>query len=128
MQGWVQSAIGGHAQALMTYSRRAEILASNLANADTPGYKARDVDFRSVLAATAPGSMFNTDKRHISSGGSRAGNELLYRSPYQSSLDGNTVETHVEQAAFADNAIRYQASIRFLSGSIKSILLAIKGE
>lgn len=128
MQGWVQSAIGGHAQAMMTYGLRAEALASNLANADTPGYKARDVDFRSVLAAAAPGNMLSTDKRHMSSRRSGAGNELLYRTPYQSSLDGNTVETHVEQAAFADNAIRYQASIRFLSGSIKSLLLAIKGE
>jgi flagellar basal-body rod protein FlgB len=128
MQSWVSSTLGGHAQALMTYGRRAEILASNLANADTPGYKARDVDFRSVLGAVTPGNMLTTSHRHMSSRQSGADNELLYRSPYQPSLDGNTVETHVEQAAFADNAVRYQASIRFLSGSIKSMLLAIKGE
>ena len=128
MHGWVHSTLGGHAQALMTYGRRAEILASNLANADTPGYKARDVDFRSVLAAATPGNMLMTDKRHMSSRQSGAGADLLYRSPYQSSLDGNTVETHIEQAAFADNAVRYQASLRFLGGSIKGLLTAIKGE
>lgn len=128
MSGWIHNAIGQHAQALMTYGHRAEVLASNLANADTPGYKARDVDFRSVLSAAGSGGLRNTHARHIDAGNARSGSGILYRSPYQPSLDGNTVESHVEQAAFADNAMRYQASLRFLGGSIKGVLLAIKGE
>ena len=128
MHGWIHNALGGYEQALITYGRRAEILASNLANADTPGYKARDVDFRSVLATATPGTMQLTNERHMSARHNGASADLLYRSPYQSSSDGNTVETHIEQAAFADNAVRYQASIRFLGGSIKGLLTAIKGE
>ena len=128
MHGWIHNALGGYEQALMTYGRRAEILASNLSNADTPGYKARDLDFRSALAAVNPGSMLATNKRHMAPRQSGPESELMYRSPYQASLDGNTVETHIEQAAFADNAVRYQASLRFLGGSIKGLLTAIKGE
>ena len=133
MAGWVQNVIGVHAQALSTYSRRAQVLSSNLANADTPGYKARDVDFKSALSAARSGhvpvdanSSVNSGHIKIHSVGRDA--QLLYRNPQQPSLDGNTVESPVEQAAYAENAVRYQASLRFIDGAVKSLLLAIKGE
>jgi len=142
------SALGVHAKALAIYSRRAELLASNLANADTPGFKARDIDFKAALNASigsssaatksystqSPSSLYLTNKNHlqlspqdnvsISTGAMQA----MYREPNQASLDGNTVDSQVEKAAFAENAMRYQASLQFLSGKFKGMLAAIKGE
>lgn len=120
-----------HAQALQLRSRRAEVLAANLANADTPNYKARDIDFSTLLdSAQNPEShLKTTNPQHISlvaSDPSKA--ELLYRQPYQPSLDGNTVETEVEQAQFADNAVQYQAVFTLLNSRIKNVLTAIRGE
>ena len=125
------SALGIHQQALAIRSQRAEILASNIANADTPGYKARDIDFKSVLAnvdTQNSGSLSRTNAKHIQI--STAGNntEVLYRVPNQSSLDGNTVDGLVEKSEFAENALRYQASLSFLDGKIKGLKAAIKGE
>ena len=119
------------AQALQLRSRRAEVLASNMANADTPNYKTRDIDFSAVLKSTQnPEShLMTTNPNHIktiSSDPSSA--ELMYRIPYQPSLDGNTVETEVEQAQFADNAVQYQAAFTLLNGRIKSLMAAIKGD
>ena len=131
MASRIDDAFGIHAKALETFGRRAEVLADNMANADTPGYKARDVDFKSILggvmknelplAKTAGGHLATSD-RGLSNG------ELLYRVPLQPSADGNTVDTQTEQTQFAQNAIRYQASFTFLDGSIKSLLSAIRGE
>ncbi|MBK8162502.1 MAG: flagellar basal body rod protein FlgB [Gammaproteobacteria bacterium] len=131
MASRIDDAFGIHAKALETFGRRAEVLAGNMANADTPGYKARDVDFKSILggvmknelplAKTAGGHLATSD-RGLSNG------ELLYRVPLQPSADGNTVDTQTEQTQFAQNAIRYQASFTFLDGSIKSLLSAIRGE
>lgn len=129
MADWLGNSLGIYTESLQTYGRRAEVLASNLSNADTPGYKARDIDFRSALAAASGGGvMRGTHAQHIMRGQAGAQADLLYRTPQQPSLDGNTVESPVEQAAFADNAVRFQASLRFLDGSIKTMLLAIKGE
>lgn len=119
------------AQALQLRARRAEVLASNMANADTPHYKARDIDFSAVLnSARNPESQLRTTSQHhiksIASDPSRA--ELKYRWPYQPSLDGNTVETEVEQAQFADNAVQYQAAFTLLNGRIKSLMTAIRGD
>lgn len=131
MTSRIDDAFGIHAKALETYGRRAEVLAGNLANADTPGYKARDLDFKAILggvvkneltlARSASGHLAASD-RGLSNG------ELLYRVPLQPSADGNTVDTQTEQAQFAQNAIRYQASISFLDGSIRTLLSAIRGE
>jgi flagellar basal-body rod protein FlgB len=100
-----------------------------MANADTPGYKARDMDFREVLAATR-GPELKTKSTHDNhlrtvTAGSEPG--LKYRVPYQPSMDGNTVELHIEQANFADNAIRYQATLTFLGSKFEGIKTAITG-
>ncbi|HPF59207.1 MAG TPA: flagellar basal body rod protein FlgB [Candidatus Competibacteraceae bacterium] len=118
-----------HAEALNMRSRRTEVVAANLANADTPGYMARDFDFKVAMsdAMGAEQSLKVTNARHLQAPGSNA-NELLYRMPSQMSLDGNTVETEQEKAVFADNALRYQASLRFLGSRIQGLMTAIKGE
>ncbi|GAB6067182.1 flagellar basal body rod protein FlgB [Methylothermus subterraneus] len=121
--------LGLHPQALALRARRAEVLASNLANADTPNYKARDFDVDRLLreAETPAIPLRVTHPSHIAQV-SDAFNGLLYRVPQQASLDGNTVEEHIEQAKFADNALRYQASLRFINGKISTLLLALRGE
>ncbi|MDP1707789.1 MAG: flagellar basal body rod protein FlgB [Gammaproteobacteria bacterium] len=129
----LDGAFGVHEQALGLYAQRAEILATNLANADTPHYRARDIDFKAALAsAQAAGdhtSVAVTHAKHIQPGtGIRDEYSLLYRNPSQASLDGNTVDTQVEHAEFAQNALRYSASITFLNGKIKGLLGAIRGE
>lgn len=129
------SALGIHDKALLVRSQRAELLASNLANSDTPGYKARDIDFKSVLEnAQAAKSQIGgnnlqlTHNKHIQISSAAVGAETLYRVPNQPSLDGNTVDAQLEKAAFADNAMRYQASLTFLDGKFKGLIAALKGE
>lgn len=121
-----------HVQALALRSQRAELLAANIANMDTPNYKARDLNFQSVYKARlgeaqSADALRATHSAHLGSATATQA-KALYRVPAQLSLDGNTVESHVEQAAFAENALRYQASLRFLDGSIKSLIGAIRGE
>ncbi len=121
---------GVHPQALLLRQRRAEVLASNLANADTPGYKARDFEFHKMLDAqmTPPVRMKTTSAGHIQSqGGIVPPGQMGYRVPDQASLDGNTVDTQIEHTAFAENALEYQASLRFLNGKINGLKKAIKG-
>ncbi len=128
------SALGIHQKTLVLRSQRAEMLASNIANADTPGYKARDIDFKSALAnveaqsAPSAQSLSRTHAKHIQINMPETNAEILYRVPNQSSLDGNTVDGQMEKSAFADNALRYQASITFLDGKFKGLMAAIKGE
>ena len=101
--------LGIHATALKLRSQRLDILAGNIANAATPGYKARDLDFKAAL----DGASVNAAMR--------------YRVPVQASLDGNTVELATEQTAFAENAVNYRASLSFLTGRIQTIMAALKG-
>ena len=119
-----------HETALRLRALRNEVLSSNIANADTPNYKARDVDFRGALD-TARGetlALARTNASHQNTWQTnRVGADVKYRVPVQPSLDGNTVETDVEQAAFAENAVQYRASLAFLNGSIRTLHLAIKG-
>ena len=95
------------------------VLATNLANADTPNYKARDIDFSAVLsqerAAPLPLSVTARRAHHVERRPTTPSAELKYRNPYQASLDGNTVEMPVEQAAFSENNVRYQASLGFIN-------------
>lgn len=117
-------------QALRFRAQRNEVLSSNIANADTPNYKARDLDFGSALknARTEQLDMTRTSDLHKRSWSTNPDSgRLMYRLPMQPTLDGNTVETDVEQAAFAENALQYRASLAFLDGHIRTIRYALKG-
>jgi len=124
--------LGINESALYMQARRAEVLASNLANVDTPGYKARDIDFRQVMAAASgedTGEQLRlTNASHLDPASDTAGYDLQYRQPYQASLDGNTVEHQVEMAAYSDNAMRYMASLRFINNQLSLLRSAIKGQ
>jgi flagellar basal-body rod protein FlgB len=120
--------------ALSLRARRQEVIASNLANSDTPNYKARDIDFSSALQSALGGTsgavtLATTSPGHIASMGGGAGGsgsaELMYRSSLQPSLDGNTVDTDVERASFADNAMHYQFLLQSLSGTFHTMSLAV---
>ncbi len=129
----IDTAFGVHEAALALRARRAEILAANLANADTPNYKARDIDFNSVLAqvqdAGQDTALAATDAAHVGFGTDNPLRGVLqYRVPLQSAIDGNTVDTQIEQAEFARNALQYEASLTFMSARIKTLLTAIRGE
>lgn len=120
--------------ALSLRASRQELLASNIANADTPNYKAKDINFASALQNAMSGTMpklpvMQTSAAHLAgnAGGSIMGSPTLYRKPSQASLDGNTVDMDVERAQFADNALRYEASVKFISDDIKEIMQAIQG-
>ena len=125
-------ALGIHADALQVRSRRLELLASNLANADTPNYKARDIDFRAALGHAEQGlavAVRRTHAAHMPAGGAGPGMmEPQYRIPNQPSLDGNTVDTQLEQAAFSQNAVQYQASLDFLNTRFRGLRTALRGE
>lgn len=123
-------ALGIHAEALQVRSRRLELLAANLANADTPNFKARDIDFRAALNDAGHGQalrMSRTNAGHLSSGAAGAGPEAMYRVPTQPSLDGNTVDPQLEKAAFSENAIQYQASLDFLNARFRGLRTALRG-
>jgi len=130
----ISSVLGTHASSLEVQRQRMEVLASNLANADTPNFKARDIDFAKVLAGVQqqPNStvaLAASNPQHATGGATVGGGlPLTYRVPLQPTLDGNTVDEQVEQAAFADAALHYQASLNFLSGDVKSLLTAITGQ
>ncbi|MCX8005226.1 MAG: flagellar basal body rod protein FlgB [Burkholderiaceae bacterium] len=128
-------ALDFNAAALSLRAERTRVLAANIANADTPHYKARDFDFRAALAQatgarTGPAAaLARTQAGHLpAAAGSAAQPTLLYRVPLQTALDANTVELEVERAAFADNTVRYEASLRFLNGQIRTLLMAINGQ
>ncbi|OIR11498.1 flagellar basal body rod protein FlgB [mine drainage metagenome] len=113
---------------------RQELIASNIANADTPNYKAKDIDFASALQGALSGSgeklpVAATSPQHLAgaAGESVMGAPVLFRKPLQPSADGNTVDMDVEQAQFADNALRYEASIKFISEDVKEVLSALQG-
>jgi flagellar basal-body rod protein FlgB len=148
--------LGLHAQALTLEAKRNDVLAANLANVDTPGYKARDIDFRAALSAAG-----GNDSNLTSAGGTVAGSSgtalglrtgnasaaaaapasatvgaaesgvdaaaMKYRIPMAPALDGNTVDEQLEQAAFAENGVRYQASLTFLNGALRNLMTAITG-
>jgi flagellar basal-body rod protein FlgB len=129
----IDKALGIHQPALLLRSRRAGLLAENVANADTPNYKARDVDFRAELErAWGEGERSGvrlTHARHMPAARVGPGGlEPLYRVPEQPSVDGNTVDTQREKAAFLDNAMRYQASLTFLGAKIQTLRTALQGD
>lgn len=133
MSSRIDDALRFNHTALNLRAARQELIASNIANADTPNYKARDIDFASALQGALAGSspklaMAATTGSHLNgSNPGVLGAPVMYRSAVQPSADGNTVDMDVERAQFADNALRYEASVKFISEDIKKILSAIQG-
>ena len=123
-----------HQTALNLQAHRQQLIASNIANADTPNYKAKDVDFRAALqgalqAATSTVPLATTQSGHIQGGGAPTLQGLTgYRAELQSAVDGNTVNMDIERAAFAENALHYEASVTFINGMLRSMNTAITGQ
>ena len=114
-----------HAQALALRAERQRVIAGNIANADTPGYQARDFDFATALrAATEPAS--RPIAGDVMAGGATARPVLRYAVPNQTNLDGNTVDMDRERGAFMENALKYESTLRFINGSVRSVLDAMK--
>jgi flagellar basal-body rod protein FlgB len=124
----IDKALGVHAQALSLRSRRMELLGLNIANSDTPNFKAKDVDFKSVLQATSSGALNVTNKAHLPLTDSGSPDGEVYRIPYDTSFDGNTVEMNVEQAKFGQAAADYQATLNILENRIGGIRKALRGD
>jgi|TARA_Y100001978_G_C23308615_1_gene252742 flagellar basal-body rod protein FlgB len=121
--------LGFHASALQLRSRRNEMLASNIANAATPNFKARDLDFDTELKRINKiGNIQTTNNSHFASIQKRIGKDSVFRLPIHPSLDGNTVEMAVEQMQFSENVMRYQTTLSFLNNKISGLRSAIKGE
>ena len=126
-----RNALGIHEDALNLRGRRAEVLANNLVNADTPGFKARDVDFAAMLdkaAGNAGNGARRTDSRHIGSLDGAADGGLMFRVSSQPSIDGNSVDEHQEMARYAKNATDFEASLYFLNSKFSGLKAAIRGE
>jgi flagellar basal-body rod protein FlgB len=124
----MESIFGVHEAALLFRARRMEVLSANLANADTPRYYARDMEFRGVLQDVASAAKFAvTHPRHIDASSPLAGESLKYRVPHQPAQDGNTVETDLELARYAENAVAYQASLLFMNTKIAALRAALSG-
>ena len=128
----LDNTFGIHAKALQVRSQRLEVLAQNMANADTPSYKARDIDFKAVLGNAQSQqdlSMTATRSQHYSSGEAAADSGgLMYRVPFNTAFDGNTVEMSVEQAQYGKAAADYQATLQFLESDISGIRKALRGD
>ena len=123
--------MGFHHKAMQIRTDKMEVIAGNLANANTPGYKARDIDFQKAMAsaqyAQSQHTLTRTNERHIE-GKMQSQGELEYRIPNQPDTgDGNTVEVQTERNMFLDNGMRYQAGIQFLNGKIKGMKKALSG-
>ena len=131
-----------HSKALVLRAERQRVIASNIANADTPGFKARDLDFKEAMSQATGGDLASragiatpatstSHPKHIPlSGGASTGSpaHLAYVAQSQPNLDGNSVDLDRERASFADNSVRYEATLRFINGSAKTILSAIQGQ
>ena len=120
---------GIHAKALSLGRARMDVLAANIANADTPHYLAKDVDFAQALKTESASSLQATSARHLSVAGSGGTSmQEVWRTPLQASADGNTVDVQIEQAQFAEAALKYQASLNFLDGRVRALMTAITGQ
>jgi flagellar basal-body rod protein FlgB len=130
-----QQALGMSESALRLRAQRAEVLSANLANADTPNYKAKDFDFHAALQNAQQqqqqtrGGLMLTQDRHIEGGGqSLPGVNMTYRTPTQPSIDGNTVDEHIEHAEFMANSLEFQTAFTLLNSRFKGLISAIRGE
>ena len=124
----IDNALGVHAQALGLRSKRMEVLARNIANADTPHYKAKDIDFRSVLKQTREDALQTTSNMHMALPMEESPGGEKYRIPFNAAFDGNTVELNVEQAKFGQIAADYQATLNILENRVSGIRRALRGD
>jgi flagellar basal-body rod protein FlgB len=124
----IDNALGVHAQALGLRSKRMEVLARNIANADTPHYKAKDVDFRSVLKQSREDALNSTHNMHMKIAMEEDSSGEKYRVPFNASFDGNTVEMNVEQAKFGQVAADYQTTLNILENRVSGIRRALRGD
>ena len=125
----LQNPFGIHERALTLRDMRSTILAANMANVDTPNYKARDLNFRDILQGTGSVDIMQVNhERHMNSEFAASGGNLQFRVPNSPTLNGNTVEIDVEQNQYLDNAMRYQATLTFLNSRISGIKQALRGE
>jgi flagellar basal-body rod protein FlgB len=125
----IGSYLNFHAQALALRSHRNEVLASNIANAATPNFKARDLDFDAEIKHhIGMGPLQTTDDQHLPAAVNPVRDRMLYRDPINPSMDGNTVEMAVEQMEFSENVMRYQTTLTFLNKRINGLMSAIRGE
>lgn len=126
-------ALGIHESALKVRGERASVLANNLANVDTPNFKARDLDFKAALNQAQQGKSSGfavevTQQKHFGGMGFEEDPTVKYRVPNQPSIDGNTVEDQIEHAEYMKNALALQASFQFLNSKFKGLTSAIRGE
>jgi len=122
------AAFGIHEKALDLRAKRMEVISRNIANADTPGFKARDIDFKNVLNnVQGAGAMRTTHSGHVAHGG-LGGAGMVYTIPFNTAVDGNTVEISVEHAKYGKAAAEYQATLRFIEGNISGVRKALRGE
>jgi flagellar basal-body rod protein FlgB len=125
----VDNALGIHERAIAVRNRRVELISQNIANADTPNYKARDLDFKKLIAGVEGMKVMATDKRHYEIAHlENTPDGLKFRVPFNSATDGNTVEMSVEQAQYAKATADYQATLMFLENRISGIRKALRGE
>ncbi len=127
---FLNKVFGVHESALQVRARRLEVLAQNIANADTPNYKARDVDFKAALAQAGAGDtvMRTTQAAHFSAGQELPPDDMRFRVPFNTSFDGNTVEISVEQAQYGKAAADYQATLSFLENRVSGLRKALRGD
>lgn len=134
MDKLIDAAFGIHPQAMALGARRLELIAGNIANTDTPNFKARDIDFRATLQGelnSAAGTGIATRRTrtgHQQPAAAGLGGEPQFRVPLHPALDGNTVDAQLEQSAFAEASVRYQASVDFLDGRVQGLRKALRGE
>lgn len=140
MPNKLDDALGFHQAALRIRAQRQELIAANIANADTPNYKARDIDFAAAMKnalagnAAAGAALAKTSEQHMNAANNGFSQnvslpgEPLFRPMIQGSVDGNTVDMDVERNQFADNAIRYEASLTLINQQLKKMLAAIQGQ
>jgi flagellar basal-body rod protein FlgB len=128
MMDLLSNAFGIHERALGVRSQRMEVLARNIANTDTPNYKAEELDFKAMLKETQREYITATHEKHFAGLQEQADNGMRYRVPFNSSFDGNTVEINVEQANFGKAAADYQTTLSFLENRISGLRKALRGE
>ena len=131
MAGSVDSIFGIYANALQQYNKRAVVLGNNIANAETPGFKARDMDVPGILRGERDKLMLamqKTTRGHLPAMASPMDFSIQYRAALQGSADKNTVNSQEEKVAFTQNAIHYRASLSFVNGTIRGLMTAIRGE